>query len=226
MAVIEGVCRIVGGVDTHKDLHVAAIVDEQDRIIGTRSFATTRQGYRQMLAWMRSFGVLQRIGIESTGSYGAGLLRFMQQAKVTVLEVTTPDKQDRRRRGKNDDLDAQNAPCRLCRPADRDAAKPGRHDRSLRVLAGLPEDGGERQAYRPADDPQHDRLRPRWPARSTAQPHPPSCSSSVRYRLVATPTAASSPLIATWDSGFHESASNPSPAVTSSCMTRSQISTR
>ena len=45
----------------------------------------------------------------STGSYGAGLLRFMQQAKVVVLEVTTPDKQDRRRRGKNDDLDAQNA---------------------------------------------------------------------------------------------------------------------
>src|SRR4029077_13637911 len=95
MAVIEGVCRIVGGVDTHKDLHVAAVVDEQDRGIGTRSFATTRQSYRQMLAWMRSFGELQRIGVESTGSYGAGLLRFMQQAKVAVLEVTTPDKQDR-----------------------------------------------------------------------------------------------------------------------------------
>ena len=46
---------------------------------------------------------------KSTGSYGAGLLRFMQQANVAVLEVTTPDKQDRRRRGKNDDLDAQNA---------------------------------------------------------------------------------------------------------------------
>ena len=161
MAVIEGVCRIVGGVDTHKDLHVAAIVDEKDRIIGTRSFATTRQGYRQMLAWMRSFGELQRIGIESTGSYGAGLLRFMQQANVTVLEVTTPDKQDRRRRGKNDDLDAQNAAhARLCRPADRDAAKPGRHDRIPAGSDGLPEDGGERQAYRPADDPQHDRLRP------------------------------------------------------------------
>ena len=110
MAVIEGAeRRIVGGVDTHKDLHVAAVVDEQDRVIGTRSFATTRQGYRQMLAWMRSFGELQRIGIESTGSYGAGLLRFMQQAGIAVLEVTTPDKQDRRRRGKNDDLDAQNA---------------------------------------------------------------------------------------------------------------------
>ena len=54
-------------------------------------FATTRQGYRQMLAWMRSFGELQRIGIESTGSYGAGLLRFVQQAGIEVLEVTTPD---------------------------------------------------------------------------------------------------------------------------------------
>jgi transposase len=59
MAVIEGRERhIVGGVDTHKDLHVAAIVDEQDRVLETRSFSTTRQGYRQMLAWMRTFGEL------------------------------------------------------------------------------------------------------------------------------------------------------------------------
>jgi transposase len=101
--------RIVGGVDTHKDLHVAAVVDERDRVIGRQCFATTRQGYRQMLIWMRSFGEVQRIGIESTGSYGAGLLRFVQRAGVEVLEVTTPDQQDRRRRGKNDDLDAQNA---------------------------------------------------------------------------------------------------------------------
>src|ERR687894_1409161 len=100
---------VVGGVDTHKDLHVAAVVDEQDRVLGTRCFATTRQGYRQMLAWMRSFGEVQRIGIESTGSYGAGLLRFVQQAGIEVLEVTAPDQHDRRRRGKNDDLDAQNA---------------------------------------------------------------------------------------------------------------------
>jgi transposase len=101
--------HVVGGVDTHKDLHVAAVVDEQDHIRGTQCFATTRQGYRQMLAWMRSFGDVQRIGIESTGSYGAGLLRFMQGAGIEVLEVTTPDRHDRRRRGKNDDLDSQNA---------------------------------------------------------------------------------------------------------------------
>jgi hypothetical protein len=47
---------VVGGVDTHKDLHVATIVDHHDRVLGTRSFASTRQGYRQMLAWMRSLG--------------------------------------------------------------------------------------------------------------------------------------------------------------------------
>jgi transposase len=58
---------------------------------------------------MRAFGSLQRVGIEATGSYGAGLLRYLQKAGVEVLEVTTPDKHDRRKRGKNDDLDAQNA---------------------------------------------------------------------------------------------------------------------
>jgi transposase len=110
MGVEDGTGRhVVGGVDTHKDLHVAAVVNEQDRGFGTRCFAKTRQGYRQMLTWMRSFGEVQRIGIESTGRYGAGLLRFVQQAGIEVLEVTAPDQNDRRRRGKNDDLDAQNA---------------------------------------------------------------------------------------------------------------------
>lgn len=60
---------IVGGVDTHKDLHVAAVVDEVDRVLGSQSFATTRHGYKQMLAWMRAFGQLQRVGVECTGTY-------------------------------------------------------------------------------------------------------------------------------------------------------------
>ena len=100
---------VVGGVDTHKDLHVAAVVDEVDHVLGSQSFATTRHGYKQMLAWMRAFGQLKRLGVECTGTYGAGLLRYMQNAGVEVLEVTTPDKSDRRKRGKDDDLDAQNA---------------------------------------------------------------------------------------------------------------------
>jgi transposase len=101
--------RVIGGADTHKDLHVAAVVDQHDQVLSSRSFATTRQGYKLMLAWMRTFGQLQRVGVEATGTYGAGLLRYLQNAGVEVLEVTTPDRQDRRKRGKNDDLDAENA---------------------------------------------------------------------------------------------------------------------
>lgn len=62
-----------------------------------------------MLAWMRPFGYLQRVGIERSGSYGAGLLLYLQTAGVEVLEVTAPDELDRRRRGKNDDFDAESA---------------------------------------------------------------------------------------------------------------------
>lgn len=100
---------VIGGVDTHKDLHVAAVVDEHNRVLGSQCFPTTRHGYKQMLAWMRSFGQLRRVGVEATGTYGAGLLRYLQNAGVEVREVTTPDSGDRRKRGKNDDLDAQNA---------------------------------------------------------------------------------------------------------------------
>lgn len=100
---------ITGGVDTHKDQHVAAVVDARDRFLAAESFPTTRQGYRRMLEWMRSFGDLQRVGIEATGTYGAGVLRYFQRAGIEVLEVTAPDAQDRRKRGKNDHLDAEAA---------------------------------------------------------------------------------------------------------------------
>ncbi|MBK4739322.1 IS110 family RNA-guided transposase [Noviherbaspirillum pedocola] len=100
---------VMGGVDTHKDLHVAAVVDEQDQVLGSECFPSTRHGYKRMLLWMRSFGELSRVGIECTGTYGAGLLRYLQQNGVTVLEVTAPDKCDRRKRGKDDTIDAENA---------------------------------------------------------------------------------------------------------------------
>jgi len=100
---------IIGGVDTHKDLHVASVVDEHDRVLGKEFFPTTRHGYKMMVAWMRSFGFIKRIGVECTGSYGAGLLRYLQPLGIEVLEVTAPDRDDRRKRGKDDTIDAENA---------------------------------------------------------------------------------------------------------------------
>ncbi len=100
---------VFAGVDTHKEIHVAAVVDETGTVLGTHSFSTTRAGYRALLAWVRSQGMLVRIGIEGTGSYGAGLTRHLAKHDVTVLEVDRPDRSDRRRKGKDDDLDAINA---------------------------------------------------------------------------------------------------------------------
>lgn len=47
--------------DTHKDLHVAAVIDTDDHVLGTETFSTTRAGYRALLAWMRAFGDTRRI---------------------------------------------------------------------------------------------------------------------------------------------------------------------
>ena len=59
---------VVGGVDTHKELHVVAVVDAHDRVIGTESFSTTRAGYRALVRWMRTYGDIARVGVECTGS--------------------------------------------------------------------------------------------------------------------------------------------------------------
>jgi transposase len=54
--------HVVGGVDTHKDLHVAAVVDHQDRVLGTESFPTTRHGYRLMLGGVDGLPQFEEMG--------------------------------------------------------------------------------------------------------------------------------------------------------------------
>ena len=100
---------ITGGVDTHADVHVAAALNPIGGLLGTESFATTPAGYGQLLAWLRGFGPVSLVGVEGTGSYGAGLARHLAAAGVRVVEVDRSDRQDRRRAGKSDTLDAINA---------------------------------------------------------------------------------------------------------------------
>lgn len=97
---------VTGGVDTHKDVHVAAAIDEVGAVLGTASFDTTSTGYHQLLAWMADFGEIDKVGVEGTGSYGAGLTRYLASQGVTVIEVNRPNRQMRRRRGKSDTVDA------------------------------------------------------------------------------------------------------------------------
>ena len=100
---------VTGGVDTHKDLHVAAVLDELGRLLAKESFPTTRAGYRRLLRWLRSHGELAAVGVEGCGSWGAGLVRFLAARGVSVVEVNRPNRQNRRRRGKSDTVDAEAA---------------------------------------------------------------------------------------------------------------------
>ena len=41
---------VTGGVDTHADTHMAAVVDQVGRVLGTEAFPPTAAGYRAALA--------------------------------------------------------------------------------------------------------------------------------------------------------------------------------
>ena len=95
---------ITGGVDTHADTHVAAALDPVGGLPGVREFPTTPAGL-PLLGWLGGFGTVCLVGIEGTGSYGAGLTRHVTAAGVRVVEVDRSDRQDRRRQGKSDPLE-------------------------------------------------------------------------------------------------------------------------
>ncbi|GAB3150883.1 IS110 family transposase [Microbispora hainanensis] len=100
---------VVLGVDTHRDVHVAAVLDHLGTLLDARSFPATADGYRRLLAWARTFGQVARAGVEGTGSFGAALTRYMRGESVQVVEVHQPNKALRRRRGKTDAVDAEAA---------------------------------------------------------------------------------------------------------------------
>jgi hypothetical protein len=128
---------VTGGVDTHLDVHVAAVLDDIGGLLGVESFPTTPAGYQLLLAWLESFGTVARVGIEGTSSYGAGLARHLQAGGVTVIEVNRSDRAARRRQGKSDPLDAiSRGPCGAIRPSDRFVEGSRRSGRSDPHVAG------------------------------------------------------------------------------------------
>ena len=120
--------EVFGGVDTHKHIHVAAAVDAAARLLGTAEFAADAHGYEQLLGWLGSHGSVARVGVEGTGSYGAGLARHLAAAGAEVVEVNRPNRQMRRRRGKTDTVDAEAAAraalngTEVCAPKSADGA--------------------------------------------------------------------------------------------------------
>jgi transposase len=97
---------VVGGVDTHADTHVAAVIDHNGGILAVESFPADQSGFEALLGWLVSHGEVARVGVEGTGSWGVGLSRFLHGHGVTVVEVDRQNRQSRRRVGKSDATDA------------------------------------------------------------------------------------------------------------------------
>lgn len=100
---------VILGVDTHLDIHVGAVISQAGKLLGTHIIQTKPSGYLELLDWARTFGILERAGIEGTGTYGAALTRYFIKNGVNVVEVNRPDRSKRRLGGKSDPLDAANA---------------------------------------------------------------------------------------------------------------------
>lgn len=101
--------QVVAGVDTHKDFHVAAVLDTAGRLLGVATFPANDAGYEALHGWVEEHGELFGVGVEGCGSYGAGLARDLRGRGVKVVEVCRPNRQLRRRRGKSDEVDAEAA---------------------------------------------------------------------------------------------------------------------
>jgi transposase len=100
---------VTGGVDTHQLTHHAGVLDDKLNQIADREFPATAAGYQELWDWMAGHGLITGVGVESTGSYGAGLTRHLLAAGVEVYEVSRPEKATRVKQGKSDPIDAYSA---------------------------------------------------------------------------------------------------------------------
>jgi transposase len=92
--------EVILGIDTHLDVHVAVALDGLGRRLGELNVPTTVKGYQKLLHWAEGFGPLCCAGVEGTGSYGAGLARYLKAAGISVMEVERPKRRHLRRNGK------------------------------------------------------------------------------------------------------------------------------
>ena len=100
---------VVIGVDTHRDAHTACVLSMLGEWLGVASFAATAVGYLELIGWAQGFGQIVMVGVEGTGAHGAGLTRALLDCGLVVVEINRADRPKRRRRGKSDPLDAEQA---------------------------------------------------------------------------------------------------------------------
>jgi transposase len=105
----EDAAEVVLGVDTHLDFHVAVVLDPLGRRLGELKVPTTLKGYRALVRWAEDFGIVACAGVEGTGSYGAGLARYLSAVGIAVVDAERPKRRHLRRNDKSDPIDAERA---------------------------------------------------------------------------------------------------------------------
>jgi len=103
---MESVQGLVVGVDTHKDRHSAALVDELGGVRSAIDVGANRAGYQGLLRWAKCESSTRIWVVEGTGSYGAGLAAFLSAEGEVVFEGDRPQRRKRGAAGKSDQLDA------------------------------------------------------------------------------------------------------------------------
>ena len=105
----NGQFKVIAGIDTHADTHHVALITDYGKHLGDRKFLAVGSGYREIAAYLTSFGPVTAVGVEGTGSYGAELARVLAEHGFSIREVNRPNRAERRLRGKSDPLDAYQA---------------------------------------------------------------------------------------------------------------------
>ena len=127
--------EVVLGVDTHLDFHVAVVLDHLGRRLGESKVPTTTGGYRSLVSWAEGFGPVRCAGVEGTGSYGAGLARYLKSTGIPVVEVERPKRRHLKRNGKSDPKDAEAAARAVL--ADETAGEPKSADGQVEMIRVL-----------------------------------------------------------------------------------------
>ena len=126
----------VVGVDTHAEAHALVLVEAQSQCVrGSLTIEACRGGYRRGLRFARRQAPGARVwALEGSGSYGAGLARFLVGQGERVLEVERPTREGRQGRFKSDLLDAERAARLVLSHKDGAAPRLGAQTQALRAL--------------------------------------------------------------------------------------------
>ena len=83
-----GTTRVIIGVDTHRDEYVAVPIDCLGAWLSLHRLPSGSSGYEAFHDWASGLGDVVASGIEGTGSYGAGLSRYLVGPNLTETSST------------------------------------------------------------------------------------------------------------------------------------------